>query len=402
MERRLYMRLLDSLLLQRYRLKNGTAFRLVDIFFFVIITCVAIIARGSLFEYASGDYNSFLSPWFNTLKEAGGISGIGLSLGDYTPPYIYILSLLTYLPIDSLFSIKIISCIFDFICAFTIMRLVYERYHKIIIAFLSYAIILFAPTVLLNSAMWSQCDALFTSFLLLCVCAFLREKPFSATVYFAIAFIFKLQAIFLAPLLILLWLKGKIKFSHFFLIPAIYIISIIPAWIAGRPLGELLTIYLSQSGQYPQMSLNAPSLYSWIDNSFGSFLSNACVFLCGTIVLSVLYYFYQKRFVLTKEVIVAFSLFFVLLIPFLLPHMHERYFFAADIFAILYAFYFPKRFYVAIGVTVASMAGYCPYLFHSQPIPLEYATLLLLVMICIVVKDIYQMIVVSDMKEISV
>lgn len=392
-------RAIDSILNEEFTIGKHYKAKYIDFVFFFFITIFAIFARISMFDYTSGDYNSFLSPWFQQIKEAGGLPGIGLSLGDYTPSYIYILSFLTYLPIDSLVSIKVVSCIFDFVCALIIMNIVLQEKQKFAIANIAYAVVLFAPTVILNSALWAQCDIIFTTFLVLCIYYFTKNKPMKATVFFAIAFVFKLQAIFLAPFLLFMWLKGKMKFRHFFLIPAIYLISILPAFFMGRPLTELLTIYISQSGQYNRLSLNAPNLYMWLNETNAKFITFAGILLCGVVILTILYLTYQKQFKIDNNIIYAFALLFALIIPFLLPHMHERYFYVADVLAIIYAFQRPKRFPLALGITLCSLLCYCPYLFAATPVDISYVAIFMLVIICFVIIDIKNLMNENAIKE---
>jgi hypothetical protein len=66
------------------------------------------------------------------------------------------------------------------------------------------------------------------------------------------------------------------------------------------------------------------------------------------------------------RVLLAGSL-FALLIPFLLPSMHERYFYLADILTVVMAFYRPNLWYVPVLVQTSSALSYVPYLFHPPP-----------------------------------
>ena len=102
---------------------------------------------------------------------------------------------------------------------------------------MAYAVVLFLPSVVLNSAAWAQCDAMYTAALLACLYYLLVNRPNRAVLAFSIAFVLKLQAIFFAPFLLLLVLKRKIKLRSLVLIPAVYILSIIPAAIMGRSYG---------------------------------------------------------------------------------------------------------------------------------------------------------------------
>lgn len=383
---------MDELLLSVQPLGKKLRPLAVDLFCFIAVTVFCLLLRIVLLPIASNDYNQFLQGWFETLKANGGIMGIGLSIGDYTPPYFYILALLTYIPLDPLVLIKLVSCLFDFICAFFIMKLIFEETRKYPLALAAYTLALISPTILLNSAAWAQCDIIFTLFLVLSLRATMREKPFWAMLWFGVSFCFKLQAIFFLPFLILMFLKQKIKLRYFLLIPSCYIICILPALIAGRPFGELLTIYFSQSGQYSRLSLNAPNFYLLFGANNEALdthatLASAAILICAVILGLCLYLLYRQSFVLTKPLMVTLALFFVILMPFFLPHMHERYFFTADVFAIIYLFLRPKRWYVFIMVTASSFLCYMPFLFGITPVPLNYAVLLMAASLTIVALD---------------
>ena len=154
---------------------------------------------------------------------------------------------------------------------------------------MAYAVVLFLPTVVLNSAAWAQCDAMFTSALVACLYYFLIDRPNRAVLAFAISFVLKLLAIFFAPLLLLLFLKRKVKFHSLLIIPAVYILSIIPAAIMGRNLWDLLTVYVSQSKLYTSLCMSIPNLYAFLGNVASAPLGKAGVIFAGGVVLMLLY-----------------------------------------------------------------------------------------------------------------
>jgi Gpi18-like mannosyltransferase len=68
--------------------------------------------------------------------------------------------------------------------------------------------------------------------------------------------------------------------------------------------------------------------------------------------------------------------------------MHERYFFAADVVSIIYAFYWPKRFFVPLLVVGASLLSYISFLFYDEGlISAQYLAILMGVALIIVVAD---------------
>lgn len=369
---------MDSIVLnvlqKEVRLTRRLSLRIFDLMFVFGITLVGMMVRLVLFDITSGDYVDFLFPWYNELAAVPGFRALGLSVGNYNVPYLYLMKLMTLLPMDSLYAIKLFSGIFDFFAAITMSFLVLRLTQSRSYAIGAYAVTLLAPTVVLNGAAWSQCDIIYSFFLLLCVGAFIKERPILASVFFGVAFSFKLQAVFLLPLLAWMWLAGRVKIKHLLVIPAVYFAFLIPAWAAGRPLRELLTIYVDQTSEYEtRLSMNYPNLYTFLNGRSVKEYSAAGILITIGVIGLMLYYMYERSARITPELIVTFSLLSAMTIPFCLPFMHDRYGFVADVLVILYLFLRPSRWPAAVGFTLISLCAYAPFLFGAEPIKLEYA-----------------------------
>jgi hypothetical protein len=96
-----------------------------------------------------------------------------------------------------------------------------------------------------------------------------------------------------------------------------------------------------------------------------------------------------KKFKMTKEFILLMSFFFAMLTAYFLPHMHERYGFLADIFAILYAFTTVKRFYYPLVHIMLSFSAYLEYLSKTFSGPIPYYAFIELGLIILAGRDIY-------------
>ena len=363
-----------------------------NILFIVVITVFAMLVRMLLFPFESGDYHQFLRGWYEALKNNGGFAAVGMNIGDYMPTYLYFLAIFTYFPVSDLAAIKIISSVADIVLAVYVMKIVNLKYENKTYGVLAYAGILFLPSVILNSAVWGQCDSIFTAALVACVYYFMQNKENRAVTAFAIAFIFKLQAVFLAPLLLLLLLKRKVKLSTFLIVPLVYFVSILPAVMMGRSLTGLLTVYFSQAGQYKMIAMFLPNLYTWLPENTPSYISSAAVILAGGLVLISLFYFYRKKFTITNEVLVTLALFFALFVPFILPHMHERYYFLADILSVIFAFYFPKKFYVPVVTVLSSTYAVCHNLFNTDFFSVQLLGVIMLLVLISVAKHLVDLI----------
>lgn len=128
----------------------------------VVLTAIAMMVRWKLRSFQSIDFTDFLLGWFRTLQEGGGFAALADFPGDYNAPYMTVLAFLTYLPMDSLYSIKLVSVIFDLVLAGAAAFLVYTvaKKDKKFFASIAYVVTLFLPQVILNGAYWGQCDSI--------------------------------------------------------------------------------------------------------------------------------------------------------------------------------------------------------------------------------------------------
>lgn len=300
------------------------------------ITILACIVRVFLLPVISGDYIDYLHPWFLELKENGGVAAIGIPVGNYMVSYIYILAMLTHFPLPDIISIKIVSFIGDIVLAIYCKKLVMAIWENVRLSNIVYTTILLLPTVFLNSGAWAQCDAIYTAALVACLYYLQTEKPHIAMISFAVSFVFKLQAVFLAPLLLTLFFQKKIKLRHCLWVPLVYVITIFPAYAAGRSLEDLLLLYFNQAGTYKALSMNAPNFFAWFPAFYeNTALANLGIFLAAIIMMGVAYYVKKYKIEVKGSTLLWIALFSLFWIPFALPHMHERYFFPADIISMI-------------------------------------------------------------------
>lgn len=260
------------------------------------------------------------------------------------------------------------------------------------------AILLLSPAVVIDSAYWCQCDIIYTSFLLWSFYYLLKDNSRKSAIFFGLSFIFKLQSVFLLPFFIIMWLKNRtIKLRHYLYVPVIYVISIIPAWIAGRSFQNLMTIYLNQSGYYPWGTLNYPNIYALLGESMpdlrhASEVSGAGTVMTIMILGCIAYYLYTKKVRMTNELIVTLALFTVAITVYSLPHMHDRYGFLIDLFAIIYGVNNVRKLPVTCGFTLVSIVTFMPYLIGTDIVPLQYTAIFLLSLIVYVGYDLYRQI----------
>lgn len=310
---------------------------------------------------STSDYSTFLKPWFDDLKFNGGLRGLSTYKGDYNAPYMTILALLTYLPINSLYFIKFVSIVFDFLLAISSGILVKElvKQNKNIYFTITYSVLLFIPPILLNGTYWGQCDSIYTTFIVLSLLFLIKERYVYSFIMLGLAFSFKLQFIFILPLYLVLYVVRK-KFSilNFLIIPLVDIVLCLPAIIYGKSILDCLTVYFKQTTTYSRyLVLNFPNIYQIFTGNTETFYilgEIIVIFVCAFTLMYILY----KRVKFNSEKILLLGIWFVTIITFLLPGMHERYMFVGEVLSVLYFIAYRKNGLFMLFINLCSMITY--------------------------------------------
>ena len=337
---------------------------------------LAISIRFSLVDWVSGDYSSFLKPWLQQIVDQGGWASLGNAIGDYTPPYIYLLTLISYFPQANssepyLLGIKIISIGFDLVLMVGVYlnaKLWLAKIHPLFPA--SIAIItLFLPTVIINGSLWGQIDASYTGLSLIAIYYLQRQKPLASSIWYGIAFSFKLQAIFFLPVFIIyFWFHYRHKIYYVLIIPIMYYVLALPAILAGRSLVEITEIYFLQTQTYKLLTLNMPNLYQWFPNQRYEDLNQMAIGLFIVLMAIQFLMMLLTKVTLTMKPLMLLAYWSLLMANFFLPAMHERYLFAADVLILVIVFQFKSKFYLVLATQAISLLAYSPFIFSMEPI----------------------------------
>ena len=365
---------------------------------------LAVLIRLPFLDFKSADYYNSIKPWYLAIRSLG-FSVFGTDFSTYNPPYLYELYVIArFFPdISNVLAIKIPSLIADFFCAYFIYRIVKLKYPSRSLPLLAAFAVLFAPSVVLNSAFWGQADALFTAPLIAAIYFLMTRRNTLACIAFGLSLAFKLQAIFLAPLLLALLLRRSISWRYFLIVPGILLLAVVPAWAAGRPVSELLNVYLYQTSQFEFITMNAASIYAWLPGTkqvFNLFYLPG-IMMGATVAFMLCVIILKGPRQLTRPLLLEFALIAMLVVPFFLPKMHERYFYPADVLSIAFAFYFPQFFYIPILVGGVSFLSYQLFLFEAQPVPLPLLAFIMLIAISILVQHAIRQLYLPTENEIS-
>lgn len=347
-----------------------------------VITGAVLLSKISLLDYVSDDYDIFLSNWIYEYSQMGWKEGLGTYIGsDYTPPYLYLMQLISRMKdYPPQYLVKAISMAFEVLMCTALMKLTSLRVKGEGAQLLTYHIASLLPTVVFNGAYWGQCDVIYVSFCLLAVYMGLTRRSAGSMILFGVALSFKLQTVFFLPVLLPLWLRKDIKLRHIMLIPAAYMVMMIPALWGGKSLHHVITIYAQQAGSYNFITMNGPNLYQFLPDigndvlyTMFSGMAMALGFAC---VMAMCALVSTHREHLGTDATLLACLLMLSGIPFFLPKMHERYTFGADVLSLVAAVYAPgRRILLPLCFGFASYAAYTAGLPGERIMDLKWAAM---------------------------
>lgn len=318
------------------------------------------------FNYPPGDVAYYIIPWYKQIM----VSGLSEPVGNYSPPYLYLLAGLTVLDglLPTIALVKLLSLVGAAWLAFACCRLL-----KLLGATpeLGFTVLLL-PSVISNTSLLGQADTFWVAPCVLAVASAVRERLVWVAVWSGVAFAFKLQSIFLAPFVIHLFFVRRAALQIWAIVPATYVFAMIPAWLSGWPAWDLANIYLDQIRwrQVPEKGLfvsNGASwwtVYGWLNPSLAlqTFWIGFALAAAALARLMFVPALFGRKLVVLAVLSAAVA-------PFLLPGMHERFHLLADVLAFIYALAYPSRRSIAAAILmqIASALPVYVWAFEAEP-----------------------------------
>jgi len=344
------------------------------------LCALAMLARVSFIERSSGDYDIYLADWIEKLAAGSFSQGMRANIGEYNVLYQYILFMITRLGMPALYAVKAVSFIGDAFLAGAAARLAGEKR-----ALAAFGAALLLPTLVLNGGMFAQCDSLYAACALWGLALALDKRPAGSAVCFALSLCFKLQSAFILPIVVVLWAGRKLRVREALVFVLTLFAVMLPALLGGKSLGNIIAIYTAQTGLYTGLNYNAANFFALMETNgldvyaYGNFGMALAFGACALLLVWGL----SRAQEMEDGDYVKLALLLVLLIVFLLPRMHERYFYLATPLSIaLAARRGGKTVIAAALIELAMLSSY-----WALAIPLSTAAVMMLAASALVLTD---------------
>ena len=349
----------------------------------VAVVAAAVTLYLFLAPWHSLDADHWFVPWLDQMVRQGPWQALGQPMqvetdgaagfANYNPPYLYLLALASLLSpvLGSLAIVKLVAAAGAVLCAACVFALT-RQFMPIRQAALASAGVLLLPTVALNAAGWGQTDAIYAGLLVLAVAGATAGNWVLLMLAFGSALAFKLPAIFLGPFVLYVVISRRVPLWTLLLAPLAYLVSLLPALLAGQSLHTLVHVYADQAETYHWLSMKAPNPWSVIQYlTLVDYDDGVIIGTVGAAVGGLGLALLALRWRLAGRDLLLLATTCAVLMPFLLPKMHDRYFFPADVLSYACAVVAPGRrsAATAAAVQVGSLAAYSSILFGLRAGP---------------------------------
>ena len=350
-----------------------------NVLLLVLLFVLGAAVRWAGRYFVSEDMTYCLMPWFEKIKAAGGLPALSNQVGDYGILYQTLISIMTYLPIQSVVQYKLLSSLFDIPLALVAAAIYRDvrlsdkvatpetRSRVRMQSWLVAAVVWLLPTVMLNSSYWGQCDSLYATCCLATLYLLRRNSFVGAFVMLGLAFACKLQTVFILPIIGVYYLVQK-RFSLFWILLSVVVmwLSGIVAFAYGRNLLAPILIYSGQVGHYQEMYMSFPSLWMLVGNDYWSMRWFAILLTFAVLAVGLWYCLNHKHNILCNERFYAVAAWFMWSMLLFLPSMHDRYAYLLDLLLVLLACWDRRFTKYAVITVLISLYYYGIYLFGDR------------------------------------
>ncbi len=311
------------------------------------------------------DVDAFLLPWFTHIRATGPLAAFAVPFANYTPPYLYLMAAFSPFAdvIPSYAVIKLLSFAGHLALIGSVWRLLVAFGHRHPAR--AAMVLACAPTLFVNPAIMTQCDAMWAALTIAALTAAIERRHATMLAWCGLAVAIKLQAAFLAPFFLALVLARRVPIRFWLFAPAAAVLAMVPAWALGWPAGNLATIYFRQAQWEETIALDAPNVWmivqsvpalaarSWSGIAFAATLAA----VIGYVIV-----FARRIPSLDRLSLLRTACLCAMIVPMLLPRMHERYFFMADVLALVIVVVRPAEWRLALLTQAGSGLAILAYM----------------------------------------
>lgn len=345
-----------------------------------IFTLLGFLIRYLVVQYPTNDVVGFiLNGWMKSMLNVGFKNFYTVD-ADYSPLYLFTINVIAHtLPkgpevtvngytyyLYWMYYLKSIFFLTDLLTAIACYLIVKRITGSKTYAAIAYIVSFFLPVQFVNSAMWGNCDSLYFCVFAWMIYAILRHHDFVVYFLLGLGLSIKLQAVFIIPFICYLIASHRMRLYPIFMLPIAILLSFVPSYICGAPLAQPFEYFTTQLNRYSQLTLGCANFWKFfpaVNKDTSSSVVNSASTIIGLSFIAVLTAIvYFRRIRLDDRSIVIVATFLMAIVPFFLPHMHERYMYVLEAMAIVYCLVRKGRYWFIPLTQISGSIAYYHYM----------------------------------------
>jgi Gpi18-like mannosyltransferase len=338
----------------------------ITIFIWFWLAVSLITLRIMLWRIEMPDFVQSFLPWHDYLISHGGLRALRHPFSDYFPAYFELTAVFALFDrhLSRVTQLKLIPLMFDLLTASLAARFVWrlqtlypkerQSTYPCILAFFA---ILAGPTVILNGIIGTD-DITYTLFLILTVYLLCSGRGALAALSYGFAIAFKLQSVFLAPFFLAMCLRRKVPVWSIPLVCGGWIAALLPVMAVGGSPSEFLTGFSVQTRELSALAINVANPWEIANFFHVPFTTGVAV---GMVVTAIVGFWIGSLGLRERagevQPLIALAALSLITMPYVMPKMHERYFFAGEVLLSILACW--DNEYIAPAALVLSSSLIC-------------------------------------------
>ena len=344
-----------------------------------LLSMLAVGVHVAMLDIKPGRYTGVLAPMLGEMWNYDLLTAMAWEEGSWSGVYLIVMALVSRLEgFSALYALKLIDLVCLCLASGAVLQLARLRGATAQGAAAAMFACLLAPTMLMNSGLWLHCDAIFAMLTLWGLALLLKEHPLAGCVLLGLALATKLQSAFVFPLLIVLFLLGRVQLRHLLALAAAALFSQAAILLDGQGLTALVGRYAAQLEEARGtigLADGAPGVYGLMKvasvrefSGMGLYFGIACVLL---VVLALL----RAKKPLDHEALLLTALLLACGLPLVLPQMNARSLYLAGMLAFALAGN-ARRMAAAGLLELLSLCAYIRAVFSHEIMPMPVLSLL--------------------------
>lgn len=320
--------------------------------FALLATVVSFAVRYKYVYYPTNDVVGFVFSWMKQIQ-ANGFKNFYKVGADYPVLYLFLVGIFTLFPSGEeitvggftfyanwMIELKTLLFVLSFFLSFGIYQIVKNVTGNKLKATLGYIVSICLPVQIVNSAVWGNNDVMYAVLMVYAVYFLLIDRDSWSWFLIGICFGVKLQAVFILPFMLYAVLRKKARFYRIYLAFLGLLLTYLPAYICGASFSEPFKIFTTQFHEYQNLHYGSANFWHLVNfkSELNGITAPASTWLGLLFIAVFCALVYLRQLKDTKENLVLSATFFIGIVPYFLPHMHERYLYILDVLTVVYVF----------------------------------------------------------------